>query len=62
MINVLKSDLKLFLTYSLLILFGVSLIRPALPVLDYLVNFDYIAEVLCLKKKSVKVAVMESAT
>jgi hypothetical protein len=38
------------------------LIRPAIPVLDYLVNFDYIAEVLCLKKEVPRVAVMESAT
>jgi hypothetical protein len=51
MINVLKIELKLFLTYSLLVPFGVSLIRLAIPVLDYLVNFDYIAEVLCLKKE-----------
>jgi hypothetical protein len=39
------------ITYFLLSLFGVSIIRPTLPVVDYFVNFDYIAEVLCLKKE-----------
>jgi hypothetical protein len=42
---------KSFITYFLISLFGVSIIRPTLPVVDYFVNFDYIAEVLCLKKE-----------
>ena len=43
--------MRSIITYFLLSLFGVSIIRPALPVVDYFVNFDYIAEVLCLKKE-----------
>jgi len=43
--------LKSFFSYSLLILFLTSLVRPVFPVVDYIVNFDYIAEVLCIKKE-----------
>lgn len=45
------SPLRSIITYYLLTIFGVFLIRPALPVVDYFINFDYIAEVLCLKKQ-----------
>ena len=43
--------MRSIITYYLLTIFGVFLIRPALPVVDYFINFDYIAEVLCLKKQ-----------
>ncbi len=43
--------MKSFFSHSLLIIFLTSLIRPVFPVVDYMVNFDYIAEVLCIKKK-----------
>ena len=43
--------LKSIISYLLLTFFSVSLIRPVVPVVDYFVNFEYIAEVLCLKKE-----------
>lgn len=43
--------MKPIITYLLITLFCVSIIRPTLPVIDYFANFDYIAEVLCLKKE-----------
>lgn len=49
MIN--QPPLKTFLTYSLLILFLTSVIRPVFPVVNYMVNFDHIAKVLCIKKE-----------
>lgn len=44
-------NLKSIISYLLLAFFSVSLIRPVVPVVDYFVNFEYIAEVLCLKKE-----------
>jgi hypothetical protein len=32
-------------------LFLTSLVSPVFPVVDYIVNFDYIAKVLCIKKE-----------
>jgi hypothetical protein len=43
--------MRSIITYYLLTIFGVFIIRPALPIIDYFINFDYIAEVLCLKKQ-----------
>lgn len=43
--------LKSIISYLLLTFFSISLIRPVVPVVDYFVNFEYIAEVLCLKKE-----------
>ena len=51
MIKIFLPPLRLIIAYYLLALFSVSLIRPALPVIDYFINFNYIAEVLCLKKQ-----------
>jgi hypothetical protein len=51
MIKPLQPPFEIFFSYSLLILFLTSLVRPVFPVVDYIVNFDYIAEVLCIKKE-----------
>jgi hypothetical protein len=51
MIKIFMPPLRPIIASYLLALFSVSLIRPALPVIDYFINFNYIAEVLCLKKQ-----------
>lgn len=43
----LKIMKKLVLTHLLLNLYLLALIQPALPVLDYLINYDYIVSELC---------------
>ena len=47
----LKKLKKFLYSLSLLTLFLTSLIRPVFPVVDYMLNLDYIAEVLCIKKE-----------
>lgn len=41
-----KTKLGIFL----LLIFSLSELRPALPFVDYLINYDYIIEVLCIQK------------
>ena len=47
----LKKLRKFLYSLSLLTLFLTSLIRPVFPVVDYMLNLDYIAEALCIKKE-----------
>ncbi len=41
---------NLLFAYTFLILYGVSLVKPIAPFLDYAINYDYIANVLCINK------------
>lgn len=41
---------------ALLIIVTVILIRPVVPVLDYLIDYDYIATVLCINKDKPELA------
>ena len=43
--------MKLKIALGILIIFCYSEIRPALPFLDYFINFEYISEVLCINKE-----------
>lgn len=43
--------MKLKISVGLLIIFGFTEIRPLLPYIDYFINYDYIAEVLCINKE-----------
>ncbi len=38
------------LSIFLLVLYSSSLLRPVLPYLDYLINYEYISSVLCINK------------
>lgn len=41
---------KKILTYLFTLLYLTAMVKPVLPVLDYVINQDYIAEVLCINK------------
>lgn len=43
--------MKKFLSLVLLSAFAASIIRPVLPILEYIVDYDYIVEVLCINKE-----------
>ena len=45
---------KILLTYLVLFVYLITLIKPMLPVIDYAVNYDYIAKVLCINKDKPK--------
>ena len=40
--------MRIFYTYLFVVLYVVALIRPIVPLLDYGLNYEYIAEVLCI--------------
>ncbi|QCX39488.1 hypothetical protein FF125_13960 [Aureibaculum algae] len=42
--------MKLIYTYLFIFLYVGALIRPIVPVIDYNLNYDYIAKVLCINK------------
>lgn len=38
---------KLIISYSLVVLYFLAIFRPFLPIIEYYINYDYIAEQLC---------------
>lgn len=42
--------MKKILTYTFILLYLTAMVKPVLPVLEYVLNQDYIAEVLCINK------------
>ena len=42
--------MKKILTYTFILLYLTAMVKPVLPVLEYVINQDYIAEVLCINK------------
>ena len=42
--------MKKILTYTFILLYLTAMVKPVLPVLEYLINQDYIAEVLCINR------------
>ncbi len=43
--------MKQLLSIVLLSVFAASIIRPVLPFLEYIIDYDYIVEVLCINKE-----------
>jgi len=41
---------KILFTYTFLLLYTVSLLKPVYPFVDYIINYDYISKVLCVNK------------
>lgn len=42
--------MKRFITHIFIVLYLIAMFRPVLPLFEYLVNQDYIAEFLCINK------------
>lgn len=42
------------LTYLVLLVYLISLIKPIYPVINYVINYDYIATILCINKEKPK--------
>ena len=42
--------MKKILTYTFILLYLTAMVKPVLPVLEYVLNQDYIAEVLCINR------------
>lgn len=45
---------KQLLTYLVLLVYLISLIKPIYPVINYVINYDYIATILCINKEKPK--------
>lgn len=45
---------KVFFTYLFIFIYALSLFKSAFPVIDYIINYDYIATVLCINKEKVE--------